>query len=134
MRKEQKARLNTSRIRKWVRALRSGEYKQGNKRLVTESRRGPDEFCCLGVAQNLYVEETGDASVWTPLGSEYGGYADLHDKVMDWYGLPSQDPRVSKRYRTIMGTHRFCHLSQCNDELDMSFDEIADLIEKDMLK
>lgn len=34
--------------RKWIKALRSGRYKQGVKRL-----RGDDKFCCLGVACDI---------------------------------------------------------------------------------
>ena len=41
-------------------ALRSGEYKQGEARLRTEA----DEFCCLGVACDLF-----DKSRW--LGTDY---------------------------------------------------------------
>lgn len=37
-------------LRKWVAALRSGNYKQGKGRLRTSGENGKqDEFCCLGV-------------------------------------------------------------------------------------
>lgn len=39
--------------RQWLRALRSGDYEQGEGQLVTQE---DDDFlfCCLGVLQNLY--------------------------------------------------------------------------------
>ena len=40
-------------IKRWVDALRSGEYKQGKGYLHNSS----DEFCCLGVLSDLAVKE-----------------------------------------------------------------------------
>lgn len=39
---------------RWVAALESGEYKQGQRRL-----RCNDEYCSLGVLCDLYSKETG---------------------------------------------------------------------------
>lgn len=44
--------MNKDIKRAWVKALRSGKYKQGRKQL----RNGNDEMCCLGVLCNLYAE------------------------------------------------------------------------------
>lgn len=41
--------------KKWVQALRSGEYKQGKDAL-----RDNDKFCCLGVACEVYKKENPD--------------------------------------------------------------------------
>jgi hypothetical protein len=38
--------------RLWLKALRSGEYKQGKERLVSND----DKFCCLGVLCNVAIE------------------------------------------------------------------------------
>ncbi len=38
---------------KWIRALESGEYEQGQRSLRTEG----DLFCCLGVACDLFMAE-----------------------------------------------------------------------------
>lgn len=35
--------------KKWLEALRSGEYKQGRRRLKTKLSDGSYEYCCLGV-------------------------------------------------------------------------------------
>ena len=40
--------MNKSLKKKWIKALRSGEYVQGRYRLVTPCK-DYDKFCCLGV-------------------------------------------------------------------------------------
>lgn len=40
-----KVKLTKTEKKKWVAALRSGKYKQGQKALLKD-----DKFCCLGVA------------------------------------------------------------------------------------
>ncbi len=66
--------------RKWVKALRSGEYTQGRKKL----RRG-DTFCCLGVACDLYSKEHPKAK-WE--GNRFLGEVDfLPEVVRKWLGL-----------------------------------------------
>jgi hypothetical protein len=44
---------------KWVKALRSGEYKQVQKRLAAYTDKTKTEvgFCCLGVLTDLYAKE-----------------------------------------------------------------------------
>src|ERR1700723_2651819 len=46
---------NVKFIRKWVEALRSRKYKQGQGKLRTkrETRDSVDRFCCLGVACDI---------------------------------------------------------------------------------
>lgn len=41
--------------KRWIKALRSGKYKQGKGRLRNEK----DEFCCLGVFCDITKDETG---------------------------------------------------------------------------
>lgn len=41
---------------KWMKALESGQYKQGRGKLCNIAG---DRFCCLGVLTNLYCEEKG---------------------------------------------------------------------------
>lgn len=45
--------INKENIRKWVDALNSGKYRQGKGCL----RSANNEFCCLGVAVDLYAKE-----------------------------------------------------------------------------
>lgn len=107
--------------RKWLEALRSGEYVQGRDRLLTPSADG-DSFCCLGVLCELHAQETG--GVWT-------GQTYMHNRgalprpVALWAGLDARDPIVSDM-----------KLSSHNDGTGLlqhkpkSFRRIADLIEK----
>lgn len=37
-------------IRKWVKALRSGKYKQGRRQLRSGTKKDGYSYCCLGVA------------------------------------------------------------------------------------
>lgn len=46
--------------KRWVAALRSGEYKQ-----VCSYLRTSDGFCCMGVACDIYAKETGRGK-WEP--------------------------------------------------------------------
>jgi hypothetical protein len=43
-------------VSRWVKALRSGEYKQGKEWLHQKNDRGQDRFCCLGVLCDLAVK------------------------------------------------------------------------------
>lgn len=116
--------MNPDVKKKWLEALRSGEYKQGK-----EALRLPDNtFCCLGVLCDLHAKETGNQ--WLPVDGdmEYlGGTCVVPDEVMQWAGLPEEDPLVGgltdqdKKY-----------ISCLNDELDYTFSEIADVIEESL--
>lgn len=44
----------------WIKALRSGKYRQGTGRLVNDN----DEFCCLGVAANLLIKDGSTKGKW----------------------------------------------------------------------
>jgi hypothetical protein len=72
---------------KWVKALRSGEYKQGSGQLRSEDDEGVS-FCCLGVLAQIVdpAQET-----WKPdngyFGLEEGYYCDLQAKFLGKGGL-----------------------------------------------
>ena len=42
--------------KKWVEALRSGEFKQGKYQLKTFDEEGNTRYCCLGVAEEVIDE------------------------------------------------------------------------------
>ena len=44
-------------LTKWLKALRSGKYKQGRGALCQISKKGTESFCCLGVLCDLYNKE-----------------------------------------------------------------------------
>lgn len=43
--------------KKWIRALRSGRYRQGKHVLKAKSRNGVVQHCCLGVLCELYQND-----------------------------------------------------------------------------
>jgi hypothetical protein len=100
---------------KWVAALRSGEYQQGQSQL-----RNGDKFCCLGVLCNIHSKETG--TEWM------GNYYDDHEvylpeDVMMWSELNINDPILPFNKSSFD-----ISLSNLND-FGSTFLEIADLIE-----
>lgn len=113
---------------KWLEALRSGKYKQGQIHLRTG-----DNFCCLGVLCELArqekvvkTEESYQIGGDDTLLYYYGGNDSfLPEEVMDWADLDSNDPEV---HSTLPNIYGFRSLSELNDS-NVSFNEIADLIE-----
>jgi hypothetical protein len=110
---------------KLVKALRSGEYKQGTSVLV-DSR---DRFCCLGVACNI-----SDSTLqWEE--NKSGDWAidqrvsELPPSIQEEYGFYSElgDMRGGFEYVTING-RVYDNLATANDD-GCTFDQIADFIE-----
>ena len=106
--------------KKWVEALKSGKYTQARGLLHNRSR----EFCCLGVACDLYAREKGlswfeDCELYFVGLTESGGI--LPNTVRDWLGLNSGDGGFN-------GETGLNFLSVMNDN-GSTFDEIAKLIE-----
>ena len=103
--------------RKWIEALRSGEFEQGQGAL----RKG-NQYCCLGVACELYRREHPDSVAWDLIGLNmtfYGKHSTLPIRVRDWIGL-----------RTIDGSYQRVSLINMNDD-GYTFEEIADVIESE---
>lgn len=104
---------NKANIRKWVKALRSGKYKQGIGAL-----RLADKFCCLGVACDVF-----DKTRWVGGNIYLSRVGQLPQAVSQWLGIESSDP--------LLGNHR---ATQWNDDRGVSFKKIASLIERQFLK
>lgn len=90
---------------KWIKALRSGKYKQGKGYL-----HHADKYCCLGVAQDLYNKAFPKKKI--PFRSPFSGsYATiLPHKVKIWLGITD----------SFVG-----YLIHMNDTLGYSFHKIA---------
>jgi hypothetical protein len=119
-----------------VAALRSGKYEQTDGALHSSDS---DAFCCLGVACDLAKEAVRgswiadhSAAVFTTV---RGGSSDsyLVSDVKDYYGFAT----VAGQFTVAPGTPhvhagllgRKTTLSELNDDLRLSFAEIADVIE-----
>lgn len=107
--------------KKWVAALRSGEYKQ-----TTGHLRDQKGFCCLGVACELYMKENPDLLKVDRHGLYYSTveavFGVLSEPIMNWLGL-----------REAAGIHETnegpLSLTNYNDVKRLSFAAIANIIE-----
>jgi hypothetical protein len=115
---------------RWVEALRSGSYKQLTGALHLDSSSG-SAFCCLGVLCDLAIQDGilpgWDRFVDFPDDEEPEEWNDefLPGQVQTWAGLGTANPAVQEpEYPGDEVT-----LAACNDERNLSFPQIADLIE-----
>lgn len=133
--------MNAEIAKKWVAALRSGEYKQCRGRLQrTDDQPGVTGFCCLGVLCDLYAQET-KTGHWRA-STEIAGvvfdtgvqYVDTPSAGSAWSGtvlpLPVQRWAAMRDAGGLVcgagGTTTA--LAEMNDE-GQSFEQIADYIE-----
>lgn len=117
--------------KKWVAALRSGDYAQTSRRL-----RNGDSFCCLGVLCDLYSKETRTGE-WVTLdtapmyefkigpgrGLSHRADGGLPYVVQEWAGVYLALPEVRTGHAPPLMFHIL------NDDQKFSFNEIADVIE-----
>ena len=106
--------MNAKLKQKWIKALRSGEYVQGKKTMVRQTKDGHDEFCCLGVLADL-------------MGAEFDGPA-------SWCGPLRRFTIDGKQFAKDSWLPEVCFsgqsvLASMNDD-GASFDEIADWIQE----
>ena len=113
--------------KKWITALRSGNYDQDREFLRTK-----EGFCCLGVACDVYRKATGKGE-WNNI-SPHGYYFEWGDSnedtilpapVMEWIGLCNDTGFFLAGRIGDSGS-----LSLFNDT-GRSFGEIADVIESE---
>lgn len=121
--------MNRDNIRKWVDALRSGDYGQGRHALASGGR-----YCCLGVACDLAVKDGLPIDVTERMGSDTltqriwfdDADAILPPSVRQWLGIDECDPKGIYNGEQ----HK---LSMLNDDGGFNFDDIADIIERTYL-
>ena len=103
---------------KWLEALRSGEYKQGQEHLRSDAG-----YCGLGVLCDVHAKENGGE--WEGISGDRYRYlqatAVLPSEVIEWASLDNVLPKVT--YHEVETP-----LSILNDS-GMPFSEIADYIE-----
>jgi hypothetical protein len=115
--------MNKKIAKKWVKALRSGNYKKSTGGLCQIYKNGNRSYCCLGVLTDLYNKENSDTNTEQSL---WGGY--LSYTVVDWAEMNSINGHIS-------GGHYFGNtLASLNDcgRNKRSFKRIADIIEKNV--
>jgi len=108
-------------LKKWIDALRSGDYKQGMYKL----RSRAEEYCCLGVACDVYANEHDDEEVssWRIRNNqswEFGSFTNiLPEEVASWMGF-NGDNSVNMQDEVIY----------LNDREKANFNTIANFLEK----
>ena len=130
---------------RWISALRSGAYKQGHHTLHSEDNC----FCALGVLCDLYAQDFGIK--WETHQTLMGN----HSHFVTVMALPHELMNFEKFYsvavpqspianwasmqanpwlyvNTKEGVRSEYHMSEINDKLELSFAEIADLIEEQL--
>lgn len=112
---------------KWVAALRSGKYAQSKQRLKTKYG-----YCCLGVLCDLAVKEgICKENPGEDIADEEISFDErtsiLPQSVLNWANIDSINPHVKLESRIYPIT-----LAECNDSLDLDFNEIANIIEKQL--
>lgn len=143
-----KEHMNKEVKKKWIAALRSGEYNQIDGRLASEDG---SKHCCLGVLCELGTKEKICEKVVD--NSELIGYDDesheLPISVQHW-AVINENPNIcidiendlnkedSEKVLDYLKNNLLIDddgiinysLAECNDKLKLSFNTIADLIEK----
>lgn len=118
--------------KKWLKALRSGEYKQAVGRLCNEGA-----FCCLGVLCDIKDKERVKAG----LPSDWKGYSEKGYEtsnttavppvnVLTWATTNYNREGSSRLFRFREPHERTTDLSVLNDFRGKSFAQIADVIEE----
>lgn len=110
--------MNKPLIRKWIKALRSGRYKQATEGLIRECMPGESGpvtgYCCLGVLAKVC------------------GVKSKNFESIDHKGILSKE--FIKSNKLNITTTRQKKLARMNDCDGYIFKEIADYIEKNILK
>lgn len=112
--------MNKAIKKKWLKALRSGEYTQGTHAMCRASNEGAS-YCCLGVL----VEEVKGEDVWAPKPIVFAEYQDTRLLYQGNTGTPRNE------FLEECGLDSIGELVQMNDTGD-SFKKIATWIEKNL--
>ena len=108
---------------KWVGALRDPKYKQGKEFL----RKG-GAFCCLGVLCDI-----SGVAEWDSFGAGYAAYngstAVLPGSVQRWAGIKTDVGYLDASLEG-KGSDGKSYLAALNDDYNYSFEQLADVIEK----
>lgn len=142
-------------LTKWLKALRSGKYKQGRGALCQIDKKGTESFCCLGVLCDLYNKEqkrnkkrglrietisseSSIVGILVPKPVSIKRYNDmdgtLPNKVIKWAGFREYNAEGEFLYdEDDKSPVELINLNDGNSDIKVkrhSFTQIADIIEK----
>ena len=116
----------------WLADLRSGNFVQGKDYLDFVDDDGVRKQCCLGVLCHQAVkagvipEPVRRFNRFTYEDGDCLNYATLPRAVVEWAGLDWDNPAIAMKAGS---SDIRIHAGEANDELDWSFEHIADAIE-----
>lgn len=122
----------------WLAALRSGEYRQERGQLRSASILTEDKYgyCCLGVLCDLFVKpgegywDDGDFFYGEDRGNfENVGQGCLPENLAKEAGLSGPNPGTSLEDPAIQYARTTLTLAELNDTVQLTFDQIADVID-----
>jgi len=144
---EKKLKLRPSVKKKWLEALRSGEYKQTQGELRSEDK--PNSFCCLGVLCNIHAQEHPTFAKLQKKVDVYDGQTGVPSKrVLKWaFGSTYRDT-LENDIEVLHPTEKTDEwdsdnqaykkvpepttLVELNDTYELTFKQIAKVIEKQL--
>jgi hypothetical protein len=118
--------VNTEIARLWSAALRSGKYRQGRDYLAKTDADGVVRYCCLGVLCELAIQagvELTRRVTATGTVSYDNCQGTLPGVVVRWADLESDNPRLGVATAVRL-----------NDDQRVSFERIADVVDKHLVK
>ena len=119
-------------MNKWVKALRSGDYKQGFSVLAKRKPHQKTEFCCLGVLCDLAVKDGVDIDV-NKSDSVVFFYNNmtgtLPNIIIKWAGMNTSVGKLPFDHKNV-GLDYYYNLIDYNDKTNIGFEGIATIIEK----
>lgn len=137
--------MNQDIKKEWIKALRSGKYKQ-----TTAALKNKQGLCCLGVLCEIFSEEKDIPWSWEDEENDDASFiyetGILPVEVLDWAGLPREVPVgnfthcnnqviIPGRIHPDTGVEQIS-LTMLNDgcagQSKHNFNEIADIIEKEL--
>lgn len=129
--------MKKSDVKKWVEALRSGDYQQGIEYLCNEDEiSGNFTYCCLGVACDILTENDWvkvlDSTMWSIGEHKAFDMIPTYDLPCWEYAETTSFPSKEILKKMGLDTVYAQKLVELNDS-GWSFEKIANKIEKDLL-
>ena len=120
-------------LRKWSAALRSGMYRQARGKMFLKPRKQAKEqaigYCCLGVALDM-VDCITPEEIKTTIKKDIGMLSEMWAVSKTRFKAPSLLPgNGTDLLRKYVDHNDSITFISMNDDLKMSFDEIADVVD-----
>lgn len=115
--------MKKSVMKKWVKALRSGKYKQTTN---AELKSKDGSYCCLGVLCEISKKSEWEVGPFSMCYLDAGGF--LPTIVQEWAGMDDNKGTLPKPVKNDQKLY-IVNLAALNDS-GMSFKRIANVIEK----